>query len=171
MNAAYLLRNHLPKHGVVSQLINRLFCLTLLIVSGLFTMISARAVRFYARSFMLGDHPEHEADFGEPVILRSEATCMSGFLPLGRGKIFLTGSRLLWYSNAGILNMPFSLWRSSVEIPLAEIDEVTSLVTRSLRVKSRGGLAGSSPCARACRRTSASTTFLPCPTTSSRCPL
>ena len=91
---------------------------------------------------MLGDHPEHEADFGEPVILRSEATCMSGFLPLGRGKIFLTGSRLLWYSNAGILNMPFSLWRSSVEIPLAEIDEVTSLVTRSLRVKSRGGLYG-----------------------------
>ena len=43
MNAAYLLRNRLPKHGVGSQLISRLFCLTLLIVSSLFTMISARA--------------------------------------------------------------------------------------------------------------------------------
>ncbi len=88
------------------------------------------------------DNREHEAEFGEPVVLRGEATCMSGPLPLGRGKIFLTASRLLWYSNAGILSIPLSVWRPSVEIPLAEIDEVTSLVTGSIRVKTQGGLYG-----------------------------
>jgi hypothetical protein len=79
-------------------------------------------------------------DFGEPIRQRGDATCMSGFVPLGTGKIFLTGSRLLWYSNAGIFNIPFSLWRPAVEVPLVEIEEVTSLITGSIRVKSSGGL-------------------------------
>ncbi len=81
-------------------------------------------------------------DFGEPVMLRGDATCMSGFVPLGTGKIFLTASRLIWHSNAGILNIPFSLWRPEVEIRLAQIDGVTSLMTGSIRVKSRDGLYG-----------------------------
>ena len=91
---------------------------------------------------MPAEDREHSPDLGEPVLLRGNATCMSGFVPLGTGEIFLTASRLLWYSNAGILNIPFSLWRPVVEIPLVEIDEVTSLLTGSIRVKSPYGLYG-----------------------------
>ena len=91
---------------------------------------------------MPAENPDRSLDFGEPVIVSGDATSISGFLPLGTGKIYLTPSRLLWYSNAGILNLPFSLWRPAVEIRLIDIEEVTSLIIGSIRVKTPHSLYG-----------------------------
>lgn len=81
---------------------------------------------------------------GERELRRATARCGS-MVPMGVGELILTDKRLLWFSSTGIGNLPFSLWHPSVDIALADIDNLRVywfLPEGPFRVKSSQGLHG-----------------------------